>query len=211
MANLFRKLAGLGLLAALSTASAQDLPDMDLIRTLPINLDAESSEFDRKQNKLFFRGLKIRQGALKIVADEATASRLDFEDARWEFTGNVVIDNAGTTAHADFAEIMFRDHQIRSAVMQGEPVRFEQLVIDEDRVTEGKANQMEYDAETGVIRMVDNAWLSDSANEVSGNRIAYDLNRQYIIADAEEDGQVRMKIIPPENTDLSGLEDQIQP
>ena len=63
---------------------------------------------------------------------------------------------------------------------------------------------MEYDADNGIIRMLENAWLSDSANEVSGNRIAYDLNRQYIIADADEDGQVRMKIIPPENSDLSG-------
>ena len=69
---------------------------------------------------------------------------------------------------------------------------------------------MEYDADTGIIKMSDDAWLSDSANEVSGNRISYDLNRQFIIADSDDDGQVRMKIIPPENN-LPKIEDQIKP
>ena len=96
---------------------------MICIKTLPINLDAESSEFDRKNNKLLFRGLTIKQGMLSIVADEATATRLDFENARWEFFGAVIIiENAGTTAHCDHAEILFRNHRIRSAVMQGQPV-----------------------------------------------------------------------------------------
>jgi lipopolysaccharide transport protein LptA len=210
MANLFRNLLNTAIVMLFSTALAQEVPDIDLIKTLPINLDAESSEFDRKKNKLFFRGLTIKQGTLSIVADEATATKLDFENARWEFDGAVIIENAGTTAHCDHAEILFRNHRIRSAVMQVQPVTFEQLKIDEKRQTEGRANQMEYDADTGIIRMLDDAWLSDSANEVSGNRIAYDLNRQYIIADADDDGQVRMKIIPPENS-LPKIEDQIKP
>ena len=209
MANLFRNLLITTILLLQGAAQAQELPDLDLMKTLPINLDAASSEFDRKKNKLFFRDLTIEQGALKIVADEATATRLDFENARWEFTGSVVIENLGTTAHCDYAEILFREHRIRSAVMQGQPATFEQFRIDEERQTEGHANLMEYDADTGIIRMSDDAWLSDSANEVSGNRISYDLNRQYIIADADDDGQVRMKIIPPESS-LPKIEDQIK-
>jgi lipopolysaccharide transport protein LptA len=58
---------------------------------------------------------------------------------------------------------------------------------------------MEYDLESGVIRMSKDAWLSDGANEVSGNRIAYDLVSEYIIADSDETGQVRMKISPPQD------------
>ena len=208
MAYLFRNLTTLLLMLVFSAGYAQQVPDLDLMKTLPINLDAESSEFDRKKNQLFFRNLTIQQGLLKIVADEATATRLDFENARWEFSGNVVIDNEGATASCDFAEIMFRDHRISSAIMQGQPARFEQLQIDAERTTEGRADQMEYDAESGIIRMLENAWLSDSSNEVSGNRIAYDLKRQFIIADADEDGQVRMKIIPPENS-LPEIEEEI--
>jgi lipopolysaccharide export system protein LptA len=209
MANLSRNLHITALLLLFGISNAQELPDLELIKTLPINLDAASSEFDRKKNKLYFHDLTIKQGELKIVADEATATRLDFENARWEFSGSVVIENLGTTVRCDFAEILFREHQIRSAVMQGQPATFEQFKIDEERQTEGHANEMEYDADTGVIRMSDEAWVSDSANEVSGNRISYDLKRQYIIADADNDGQVRMKIVPPESS-LPKIEDQIK-
>lgn len=209
MAYLFRKPVIIAILFLQSAGHAQELPDIELMKALPINLDAASSEFDRKKNKLYFRDLTIKQGELKIVADEATATRLDFENAIWEFSGSVVIENMGTTARCEFAEILFREHRIRSAVMKGEPASFEQFRIDEERQTEGRANLMEFDADTGIIKMSDEAWLSDSANEVSGNRISYDLNRQYIIADSDKDGQVRMKIIPPENS-LPKIEDQIK-
>jgi lipopolysaccharide export system protein LptA len=210
MANSFRNLLIIALVLLLGTAVSQEVPDIGLMKTLPIDLDAESSEFDRKKDKLFFRGLTIKQGTLSIKADEATASRLDFENTRWEFTGTVIIENAGTTARCDYADILFRDHRIRNATMRGQPVTFERLRIDEERQTEGRANLMEYDVDAGIIRMLEDAWLSDGANEVSGNRITYDLNREYIIADADDDGQVRMKIIPPE-TDLPKIEDQITP
>jgi lipopolysaccharide export system protein LptA len=209
MVNLFRNLLIIVLATCLGTATAQELPDIALMKTLPINLDAKSSEFDRKKNKLFFRDLVITQGPLSIVADEATATRLDFEDAHWEFSGSVVITNAATTARCDYAEVFFHEHQVRSALMRGKPVTFEQLTIDAERQTDGRANVMEYDVDAGIIKMSDDAWLSDSANEVSGNRISYDLNRQYIIADSDDNGQVRMKIIPPENS-MPKVEDQIK-
>ena len=69
---------------------------------------------------------------------------------------------------------------------------------------------MEYDIDAGIIKLTGDSWLSDGANEVSGNRISYDLNREFIIADADDDGQVSMKIIPPESS-LSKIEDQINP
>ena len=209
MAHLSRNLLIPALLLRHGTSLSQELPDLETMKTLPINLDAAASEFDRKKNQLFFRNLTIKQGELKIVADEATATRLDFENALWEFSGSVVIENLGTTARCDYAEILFNEHQIHSAVMRGQPATFEQFRIDEERQTEGHANLMEYDAKTGIIRMTENAWVSDSANEVSGNRISYDLNRQYIIADADDDGQVRMKIIPPENS-LPKIEDKMK-
>lgn len=189
---------GLIALAVPPSAWSQELPDVGLMKTLPIDLDADSSEFDRKLNRLLFRGLKITQGPLQIEADEATASRLDFENTRWEFTGNVRIKNLDTLVYSDYADIDFQEHRIRHANMRGQPVRFVQQNIEKGTLTEGHAATMSYDVETGVISMSDDAWLSDGANEVSGDRISYDLIREYIIADADESGQVRMKIIPPD-------------
>ena len=189
------------------TAWAQqvpEVPDPAMLKSLPIDLDAESSEFDRKRNRLVFRKLKIRQGPLRVDADEAVATRLDFENTRWEFSGNVVIENAGTTAWADYADILFQEHRIRNAEMTGEPVRFQQVAPsrqDENKITTttGRANSLQYDVDSGVVSMSENAWLSDGSNEVTGDRISYDIVREIILADADESGQIRMKIIPPED------------
>ena len=65
--------------------------------------------------------------------------------------------------------------------------------------TRGRANALEYDVDAGIVSMMQDAWLSDGSNEVSGDRISYDLKREIISADANDSGQVRMKIIPPED------------
>ena len=198
------------LMSMLHPAFAQEAPDTSLLKTLPIDLDAESSEFDRKNNQLRFQKLQIKQGELSIEADEAVATKLDFEDSRWEFSGNVIIVNAGTTARCDYADILFFEHQIKTALMRGEPAEFEKFRIDAETETRGSANVMEYDINSAVIRLSDNAWITDGTNEVSGNRISYDLAREYIIADADESGQVRMKIVPP-NKDTPATGDKTTP
>jgi lipopolysaccharide transport protein LptA len=181
--------------------------DFGIDKSLPITLDADSSEFDRRNNKLRFRGLRISQGALGIRADEGEATKLDFENSLWMFTGNVKIDSKGAIAFADTAELTFKNHRLMVAVLRGQPARFEQARPPDGNMTEGHANTMEYDLQGGIIRMIEDAWLSDGANEVSGTRITYDLTKEYIIADADESGPVRMKINPPEKDQTEGNAD----
>lgn len=189
------------IVALLVPVARAQLPDISLQETLPINLDAESSEFDRKNNTLSFRGLHITQGIFGIEADEATAARLDFENSRWIFTGNVVIESQDAKAYSDRAEVLFKEHHVKNAVMRGAPVRFAQVSPETGKKTEGHANVMEYDLVSGIISMSEDAWLSDGANEVSGDKISYDLISEYIIADSDGSGPVRMKINPPKNDD----------
>lgn len=199
MASLFPRPAALAFCLAwlAAAAPAQDvLPQLQ--STLPINLDADSSEFDRRRDRLLFRGLRISQGALGIQADEAEASRLDFGDSLWIFRGNVVIQNGDTVVRCERAEMTFKGHQLRNAKLAGAPASFEQRPAAGGEATRGRAGQLDYNLGNGVISMAGDAWLSDGANEISGNRITYDLRREFVIADAEGNGQVRMKINPPE-------------
>jgi len=201
MANSLRKLPIWLFTAALASVAPytwSQAPDLALQKTLPIALDADSSEFDRKNDKLLFKGLRITQGSLHIEADNAEANKLDFENSRWVFSGNVIIENIGTKAYCDYAEIFFENHRVQNAIMRGEPARFIQIRLEDDLQTQGRAKKMEYDLQSGLISMSGDAWLSDGSNEVSGDRIRYDLVKEYIIADADESGQVRMKINPPE-------------
>lgn len=200
MAHLSPNLA-LWLLLAMTAAAAKEplINPGTANLSLPIDLDAESSEFDRQNDRLRFSGLRIRQGDLSIIADSADANRLDFDDSVWVFTGNVRIENSTTKVWSDRAEVRFLKYQVGTADLQGQPARFEQRRLTDGMMTRGRANTMEYTLQTRVIRMAGDAWLSDGGNEVSGARIAYDLDREVITADSDASGQVRMKIVPPES------------
>lgn len=179
------------------------LPDMASQSNLPIDLDARSSEFDRRNNRLVFQEMHITQGTLSVKADVAEATRLDFENSRWVFRGNVEIVNQGARAWCDEAELRFIGHQLRSALLHGAPARFEQLRPDGQR-TEGRAGTLDYDVVGGLIRMSANAWVSDGANEITGERMSYDLRRQYVTAESGGNGPIRMKINPPQREKKGG-------
>jgi len=187
----------LALFAAALPAAAAEIPGLAVQPGQPIDLDAASSEFDRRNNRLVFRQMHIRQGTLSIRADVAEAARLDFENSRWTFRGNVEIDNLGARVRCAEADLDFLGHALRTARLRGEPARFEQDRSEGGR-TEGRAALIDYDVAGARVRLDGNAWLSDGANEVTGERITYDLRREFVTAGGGPDGQVRMKINPPE-------------
>ena len=194
---------GLGYLSALllmsyaGFAGGQPAP-------LPINLDADSSDFDRATNTLVFRGLRISQGALGIEADVAKASNLDFKDSRWEFTGNVRISMDGARIESENAELRFLEHELTEARIWGGPATFEQQ-RQPDSLTRGRAGEMQYDFASGIIRMSEHAWLSEGAREVTANSLIYNLAEKRIEAESQPDGEpVKITIVPKANGDSSG-------
>lgn len=189
------------MLAAAPLAAEEDISGelgLTFDRTAPIDLDADASEFDRRNDRLSFTGLSIRQGDLSITADSAQATRLDFEDSTWTFEGSVSIQSSTTRTWSDSAEVRFLAHRLDSARLSGGPARFEQRKAGSESLTQGRADVMEYELKSNLIRLIDNAWVSDGTNEVSGPRIAYDVGRAFIIADGDDSGQVSMKIKPSE-------------
>ncbi len=168
--------------------------------TLPIDLDAAFSELDRRNNRLIFRQLNIRQGALGIKADEATADPADFENSVWVFTGNVRIENAGTKASSDRAELTFRGNKLRKAVLTGKPAQFSQAGTGGNPATTGHGELLEYDLDAATIQLATDAFLSDGKSEIAGSRIAYDLRREVVTAGGADGGQVRMRITPQQES-----------
>ncbi len=170
---------------------------LDYDASLPITLDADSSEFDRRGEKLIFRGLRITQGKLGIAADLGEVAKLDFNNSEWTFTGNVIIDIDTARVYCDSADLVFRDHELRQALLRGSPARFEQRSGDDGSLTEGRAGVMDYDLSNGQIRFSDSAWLSNRANEISSARITYDIATEKISADSDPDEPVVVVIEQP--------------
>ncbi|MEM7276725.1 MAG: hypothetical protein AAF385_01260, partial [Pseudomonadota bacterium] len=133
MANFYRSAClSLALCALAPQAIAQSIS-----QRLPISLDADSSVFDRRNDQIVFKGLRITQGAIGIEADEGVTtlgsnSKLDFADSVWKFDGNVKIDIETAKIRSDSAELVFSNHTLQRARVQGAPALFSDTGAEPD-------------------------------------------------------------------------------
>lgn len=165
---------------------------------LPISLDAESTDYDGKNSMLMFRGLRLTQGNIGVEADEGRATKLDFEDSVWRFSGNVVIDTENGHIECDTADLMFRNHQLQVASITGSPATFEIQRPETTETTYAEAGLLNYNFETGVVEFSENAIITEGGNQISSNYLIYNIAEQRISAHpAGDDGErVRIKYTP---------------
>jgi len=178
-------------LAAFAQMSEEDL-------RLPISLDAESTDYDGKNSMLMFRGLRLTQGNIGVEADEGRATKLDFEDSVWRFSGNVVIDTENGHIECDTADLMFRNHQLQVASITGSPATFEIQRPETTETTYAEAGLLNYNFETGVVEFSENAIITEGGNQISSNYLIYNIAEQRISAyPAGDDGErVKIKYTP---------------
>ena len=199
MARTCAKLAPLAVAWALP-ALAIDVPGLS---QLPVTVDAASSEVDYKTNTVVFTKVTITQGDMRVQAEHAHATGLNFANSKWNFDGNVHID-AGPRGNlrSDQAIVEFRDNRIARATITGKPAEFEQKRENSPQVAHGHADEILYDVSEGTVRMVNDAWLSDGQNEISGPLLVYNIRDQRIQAAGSADGSraagsgVRLTITP---------------
>lgn len=173
--------------SAMAHAQSSDL-------RLPISLDADSTDYDGKSSMLMFRGLKLTQGTIGIEADEGRASKLDFEDSIWQFTGNVVIDTDKGHIECDAADLKFAGHQLRHATITGSPATFESRRPDSEEKTVAEAAKLTYDFVAGSIEFSGNAVISEGGNKISSEYLVYNIAEQRIKAQSGGDESRRVKI-----------------
>ncbi len=135
MAVSLPRLLALGAVIALAPGSglAADVPaatppaaPRPASRDLPVSLDAASSEVDYRTNTVNFRDVVISQGGMRVAAESARATGLNFENATWNFRGNVRITVDGGSLRSDEAKVDFAANRIARATISGSPAQFEQ-------------------------------------------------------------------------------------
>lgn len=184
-----------GAQAAAAAAASAVLP----ARQLPITVDAASSEVDYRTNTVVFSHVVISQGAMRVQADHAHASGLNFANSRWTFEGHVRIDaEPRGSLRSDEAIVEFRDNHIARATATGKPAEFEQPRAESQQVARGHADEIVYDVNEGTVRLANNAWLSDGTNEISGPLLVYNIRAQRVQAATQpgSDQRVHITITP---------------
>ena len=196
-----RALATLCLLPCLALTQTADL-------RLPISLDADSTDYDGKSSMLMFRGLRLSQGNTNIEADIGRASKLDFNDSVWHFSGNVVIDVEAGHIESDSADLTFRDTQLRLAVVEGSPATFELRRPASEENTYAQAGRLEYDLDAGVVEFSDEAIITEGGNQISSSFLVYNIREQSIKAQSSADGDEKVKItVVPDAATANGAQE----
>ena len=182
-----RNIVLLFLLPALALAQGNDL-------RLPISLDADSTDYDGKNSMLMFRGLRLSQGTTSIEADVGRASKLDFKDSVWHFSGNVTIDVDAGHIECETAALSFTDTQLRTATIKGSPATFEMRRPESGEIIYAQAGNLQYDLIAGVIEFSDEAIITEQGNQISSSFLVYNIKEQRINAQSSADGEQKVKI-----------------
>lgn len=180
MASSRRSPALLLALAAAGLACAAAAEDRS---RLPIKVEARASDFDYKNNVLVFDDITIVQGEIRINAKRAEASGLNFEDSRWQFSGDVRFQMPDGEMASDTARVRFAGGEIQSATVTGAPATFDHH-RNEERAR-GRANRIDYDIGRGTVELAGDAWLSDGRNEITGATLVYSTGTQRVISNQE--------------------------
>lgn len=171
-------------------------------RSLPIAVDAASTEVDYRNNSIVLRDVIIEQGDVRVQANEARASGgLNFDNSRWTFSGNVRIRAEGGSLKSDQAVVSFTNNLISRAVITGKPAEFEQARAGTTEMAKGRADTIDYETGTGTVSLLSAAWLTDGRNEIRGERLVYSIRDQRVQArqapgSTGSQGRVRIIIQP---------------
>lgn len=192
--------AALLLTAASVIASAQQPaaqaapPKAAKARDGEIVLDAASSEVDYRSGTLLFRDVVITQGAVRVQAERARATGLDFKEATWTFSGKVRMTVQDGELRSDEAVVTFVADRVTRAVVRGKPAELEQKLKDGGRAR-GRAASLTYETALGKVTLRGDASLSDGRSDIRGEQLVYDINAQRVQAGKASGGDDRVRIV----------------
>jgi lipopolysaccharide transport protein LptA len=171
----------------------------------PIDVDAQSFYTD-VTNTVVFRKVRITQGAMSISGDlgqgqsqgSKQSTGLDFDNSLWTFRGNVKITTADGQLTAEDAQITFAKQRLFKATANGKQAEFQGQVEKTGKVAHGRADRIDYDAVKGVVRLLNNAWLTYGETELRGDSLKYNVGQSIVAEGTEPDSQrVHITITPP--------------
>jgi len=166
-----------------------------------IALEFQPLEMNYRKNNAVLRDVEITQCGMRITAGEARINGgLNFDNSRWDISGDVRITVEGGSLTSDKAIVTFRNKLLSAATFTGSPAQFEQK-RDDGTMARGRANTIDYDTATGLVSFSTDAWLSYGRNEITGQQLVYNIRAQGMQPQAKPDqgsgtGRIRLVIQP---------------
>jgi lipopolysaccharide transport protein LptA len=187
-------------LSASASALAADIAMQDR------KLSADITDSNLRDDMHVLRGnVRISQGPMSIEADQATANSLQSGNSRWTFERSVHIQTEDADLKSNSASAAFSNGQLSQALVQGTPALFEHRRAS-DKQVKGRAGQIEYDLDSGTIKLTGQVWFSYGDNEFRGDTVIYNLREERVVVNptGEKRGRVNITIRPEQRSGSSG-------
>ena len=117
------------------------------------------------------------------------------------YEGNVVMTQGSIHMTADKVTVTKLESGADHVLAVGNPVTFQQQREGEKELARGRAQRAEYDLNSDIIKLYDDAELSQGTDTLKNDRITYDKTREVMWAGASQEGKQRVRItLQPDST-----------
>ena len=143
-----------------------------------------------------------RNQAISLLADRATYND---KTGVTTYSGNVVIEQGSMKVYAaSIVAQLNKNKQISTITATGRPSKFQQQLESNKGVARGEAQKIIYNAETGILNLIGNAYLYQDGASIRSSTLKYSMNKGDIEASGGVSGtgssKGRVQIIIPPST-----------
>jgi len=162
-----------------------------------LQFSSDTLVLDGQTNMMRAQQPRIRQGNLRITADDALATGFEFNEAgEFRLTGNVRVDIDTASMQASSAVFTYSNGQLSRGELEGTPVSFSEVDAATQRKVTGHAGKMSFDNVARTLRMTGDATVQLDSREVLGCDLIYDFRAERVTsgsADCEGGFRVRVR------------------
>ena len=116
-----------------------------------------------------------RNQPISLVADRATYND---KTGYTTYSGNVIIEQGSMKLQADTVTAQLNtNRQISTVTALGRPARFQQKTDPNKGFAKGEGQKIIYNADTGIITLIGNAFVNQDGASVRGATLHYSMNK----------------------------------
>lgn len=129
---------------------------------------------------------------------DASRQAADLKNKIFSYIDNVVIKQGTLIIKADLVQVITAaDTGEKTYIAKGQPATFEQI-LEDGKPINLQANEIRYEPSLNTITISGNALLKQDGSEVSGSKITYNSETEYVNAESNANDKVKTVIQPKE-------------
>ena len=136
---------------------------------------------------------------IKISSSRQAA---DLKNKIFSYIDNVIISQGSLTINAELVQVITQNESDNKVyIAKGSPATFEQTLEDGSPINL-QASEIRYEPHKNTVVISGNALLRQEGSEVSGSKITYNFETEYVNAESLENDKVETVLQPKNKTEL---------